>query len=134
MTTHSMRSDTPEPTMADGFRASALRGALPMFVWGAHFFLSYASVEVSCALRLHRFKVLDVSALDLWLWSISAAAIATLVVLTVRAVRRHGADAESCDMHAAVPIGTAVLALVGVVWSAVPIAFVYGPAICHTAY
>ena len=90
---------------------------------------AYASAEVACALQLHRFTVLGLSAPNLWLWIISAAAIATLLVLTVRAVR-HRRRGESGGHAATVRIGAAVLALVGVLWSAVPIAFVDGAPIC----
>ena len=134
MTSHSMATDTPEAKLVDGFTLGALHGALPLFVWAAHFFVVYASAEVACALQLHRFKVLGVSAPNLWLWIISAAAIATLVVLTARAVRHRRAAAESGATQATVQIGAAVLALVGVLWSSVPIALVYAAAICRSTY
>ena len=132
MTSHSMSSDTPEAKLADGFTAGALHGALPMIIWAAHFFVAYASAEVACALQLHRFKPLGLSAPSLWLWAITAAAIAMLMVLTVRAVRNRRAAAESGATQATVQIGAAVLALVGVLWSAVPIALVYGAMFCRT--
>jgi len=134
MTNHSMATDTPEAKLADGFTAGSLHGALPLFVWAAHLFVAYASAEVACALQLHRFKVLGLSAPDLWLWFISAAAIAMLVVLTVQAVRHRRAAAESGTTQATIQIGAAILALVGVLWSSVPIALVYGAAICRSTY
>ena len=134
MTSHSMATDTPEAKLVDGFTPGALHGALPLFVWAAHFFVAYASAEVACALQLHRFKALGLSAPDLWLWIISAAAIAMLVVLTVQAVRYRLAEAESGATQATIQIGAAVLAFVGVLWSSVPIALVYGAAICRTTY
>ena len=120
----------PDATTADGFAVTALQGVLPLIVWAAHFFLSYASAEVACALGLQRFALGNVAALSVWLWVISAAAIATLLVLTVVAVRRVGADAESGSTQATVRIGAAILALIGVLWGAVPIAFVDGASDC----
>ena len=122
----------PDAKTAHGFAVTALHGVLPLIVWAAHFFLSYASAAVACALGLQRFALGNVAALSVWLWVISAAAIATLLVLTVVAVRRVGADAESGSTQATVRIGTAILALIGVLWSAVPIAFVDGTSYCAT--
>ena len=129
-----MTINVPEAKLADGFGASAFHSALPLMVWAAHFFVSYGSAEVACTLHLYRFTVLDVSAPNAWLWIVSAVAIATLVVLTVRAVRHRNAGEKSANTQAVVRIGVAVLALVGVLWSAVPIAFLYGPAICGAAH
>lgn len=117
--------------LAEGFTASALHGVLPLLIWAAHFFVSYASAEVACALDLQRFTLAGVSAPSIWLWIISAAAIATLFVLTLVAVQHGRADAKSGNTQAAVRIGAAVLALVGVLWSAVPIALMDGPALCR---
>lgn len=128
-----MKMNAPEAKLADGFTASALYGVLPLAIWAAHFFLSYASVEVACALHLQRLTLAGVSAPAIWLWVISAAAIAMLLVLTVVAVRRGRADVESGNTLATVRLGAAILALVGVLWSAVPIAFVDEPAVCHKA-
>jgi hypothetical protein len=79
---------------------------------------------------LDRLKVLGVSATNLWLWIITAAAIALLIVLTRRATRYRRGEAESGATQALIEIGAGVVALVGVLWSAVPIIFVHGPAIC----
>ncbi len=56
MTSHSMATETPEAKLVDGFTPGALHGALPMFIWAAHFVVAYAGVEVACALQLHRFQ------------------------------------------------------------------------------
>jgi hypothetical protein len=127
-----MKMSGPDAKPADGFVATALHGVLPLIVWAAHFFLSYASAEVACVLRLQRFTLGNVAALSIWLWVISAAAIATLLVLIVVAVRHGRADAQSGSTQAIVRIGAAILALVGVLWSAVPIAFVDGASDCGT--
>jgi hypothetical protein len=127
-----MKMRGPDAKTADGFAVTALHGVLPLIVWAAHFFLSYASAEVACALGLQRFALGNVAALSVWLWVISAAAIATLLVLTVVAVRHGRSDAESGSTQATVRIGAAILALIGVLWSAVPIAFVDGTSYCAT--
>ncbi len=128
-----MTSNTPETKIADGFTASALHSVLPMVIWAAHFSLSYASAEVVCALQLQRFTLAGVSALNIWLWSLSAVAIAALVGLTVVTARYSRADAKSGNMQATLRIGAAILALVGVLWSAVPIALLDGPTVCHVS-
>ncbi len=126
-----MTMDVSESKLGDGFTAGAFQSVLPMVIWATHFFVSYASAEVACALDLNRFALLGVAAPSVWLWMISAAAIVTLLALTVRAVQAGRTGAESRSTAATVRIGAAILALVGVLWSAVPIALVYGPTICH---
>lgn len=134
MTNQSLSTAPREAKLPDGFSAGAWHSALPMFIWAAHFFVAYASAEVACALHLHRFKVLGMSASGLWLWFISAAAIALLILLTRRALRYRRAEAELGATQASVQIGAAVLSLVGVLWSAVPLVFVHGPAICRLSH
>lgn len=121
-----MKMDAPEPKYSDGFTASALQGVLPLVIWAAHFFLSYASAEVASALDLQRFTVGGVPAPTIWLGIITVAAIAVLCVLTVVAIRHGKADAESGNTRATIRIGAAILALVGVLWSAVAIGFADG--------
>ena len=127
-----MTIEVSEAKQADGFGASAFHGALPLMIWAAHFFVSYGSAEVACALHLYRFTVLDVSAPRIWLWVISVATIATLLIMTIRAVWHSGANTES-GTAGIVQIGASVLALVGVLWSAVPIVLLDGPTICSAA-
>lgn len=125
-----MKLNTPDGSLADGFTASASRGVLPLVIWAAHFFASYASVEVACALQLQRVTFGGVAALSIWLWILTAAAIASLLALTVAAFRHGRADAGSGSMQATVRIGAAILALVGVLWSAVPIALLDAQTVC----
>lgn len=118
----------PAAKLADGFTATALHCVLPLVIWAAHFFLSYAGIEVACALDLRRFTLGGVAAPSLGLWIISAAAIAALCVLLWRASRY----AKSRSMAATVRIGAIVLALVGVVWSTVAIVMLDESAVCRT--
>ena len=133
MTDQSISTAARKTKLADGFTTAAWRGALPLFIWAAHFLVAYASAEVACVLHLDHFRVLGVSATNLWLWIITAAAIALLIVLTRRAVRYRRTEAEPGATQAMIQVGAAVMALVGVLWSAVPIIFLHGPAICVTA-
>ena len=129
-----MSTSPRKASLADGFTTGAWHGALPLFVWAAHFLVAYASVEVACVLHLDRFKMLGASATNLWLWVISMAAIALLIVLTRRAMRYRRAEAETGGTQALIQMGAAVLALVGVLWITVPITFVHGPTICAPAH
>ncbi len=126
-----MKLNVPDATLADGFAASASGGVLPLIIWAAHFFASYVSVEVVCALQLRYVALGGVAALSLWLWILTAAATGSLIALTVAAVRRGRSDADSGSMQATVRIGAAILALVGVLWSAIPIALLDGTTLCH---
>ena len=126
-----MKLNAPDATLADGFTASASHGVLPLVIWAAHFFASYASVEVACALQLQHVALRGVAALSIWLWILTAVATASLLALTVAAVRCGRADTDSGSMQATVRTGAAILALVGVLWSAVPIALLDGLTVCR---
>lgn len=128
-----MKLHAPDATHADGFTSSASRCVLPLVIWAAHFFGCYASVEVACALRLHHVAIGGVAALSLWLWILTAAAIASLLSLTLAAIRHSRTDQGSGSMQDAVFKGTAILALVGVLWSAIPIALLDGASLCRAA-
>lgn len=106
--------------VADGFAAGTGRVVLPFVIWAAHFFLSYASVEVACALDLQMHRLSGISIVSLWLWATTALAIGALVLLTARAPRNFSAESGAL---AGVQLGASLLALVGVLWSAVPIVF-----------
>jgi hypothetical protein len=110
---------------ADGFAAGTSRGVLPLVIWAAHFFLSYASAEIACALDLQRVTLAGIPSPSIWLWMLTVAAIAFLIVLMVLAVQNEKARAvaTSGSTLATVRVGAAILALVGVLWSAVPIVF-----------
>jgi hypothetical protein len=109
----------------DGFAASTAHGVLALVIWAAHFFLSYASAEIACALDLQRFTLAGIPSPSIWLWVLTVGAIALLIALIVLAVRNERARAvgTSSSTLATVRIGAALLALVGVLWSAVPIVF-----------
>ena len=108
---------------ADGFAAGTSHGVLPLVIWAAHFFLSYASAEIACALDLQRFTLAGIPSPSIWLWVLTVGAIASLIALIVLAVQNEKARAvtTSGSTLATVRVGAAMLALVGVLWSAVPI-------------
>ena len=109
--------------LADGFAAGAVHGLLPLSIWAAHFFFAYASAEVACALDWQRFTLAGVALPTVGLWTISAVAIAALAGLTALGIRNAKAQAESGGTLSTVQIGAALLALTGVLWSTVAIAF-----------
>ena len=109
--------------LADGFAAGAFHGVLPFLIWAAHFFVSYASAVVACALDLQRFTLAGVALPSVWLGMISFAAIAALGGLIARAFRYDRAVAELGGTLATVRIGAALLALTGVLWSVAAIVF-----------
>lgn len=114
----------PASEFNDRFIAGSVRGALPLLIWAAHFFVTYMSIKTGCALDVQRFAFAGVSAITIFLWSLSAAAIGALVwMLTLegRAVRRHFDGGATLPV---VHIGATLLALAGVLWSSVPIALV----------
>jgi len=76
----------------DGFNPGTVRGVLPFVIWAAHFFLSYASVEVACARGLQLYRLAGVPTISLWLWAITALTIGALVLLTARAARNVSAE------------------------------------------
>lgn len=104
----------------DGFTPGTVRGVLPFVIWAAHFFLSYASVEVACARGLQLYRLAGVPTISLWLWAITALTIGALVLLTARAARNVSAESGTL---AGVHLGASLMALVAVLWSVVPIAF-----------
>lgn len=109
--------------LADGFAVGAVHGVLPLSIWAAQFFLSYASAEVACALDWQHFTLAGLALPRLWLWTVSAVAIASLAGLTALGIRNAKAQGESAGTLATVQIGAALLALTGVLWSAVAIVF-----------
>jgi hypothetical protein len=125
MTSHSMSSDTPEAKLADGFTAGAFHGALPMIIWAAHFFVAYASAEVACALQLLRFKPLGLSAPSLWLWAITAAAIAWFSVGALTAQAQDISKAQDTGRVERVDRDNSVLIISDIAFSIAPTTKIY---------
>ena len=120
--TFGMTATGTEPTVTEGFAARAWRGTSPLLIWAAHFVALYASTEIACELELHRWQLGNVPALAAGLWLLTAAAVAVLAGLSVTGLRNHMRRPDTSSTPDAVHMGAAVLALVGVVWSAVALA------------
>ncbi len=107
----------------DHFLAGSARGALPLLIWAAHFFVTYVSIKSACALDLQRLSLAGVSAISLFIWLLSAVAIGALVWLVALGVNAARSDGSAGTLSI-VRAGAAILALAGVLWSSVPIALV----------
>ncbi|MCW7538610.1 hypothetical protein OOT46_12230 [Aquabacterium sp. A7-Y] len=111
-----MRGRLPRSRLLAGVWA----GALPLGVWAAHFFISYAAVAVACDARW--------GGATGWLghtllqWSLLAGwglALAVLAVLLRRAW--GGVRTEDTRLLPGVRLGAAVLAGVGTLWTGMPL-------------
>lgn len=101
----------------DRFWPLTLTGTLPLLIWAAHFALAYIVAAVACT------RDFAGGSETRWLLiGASAVAIAWLVWLTARAVRKFQRAWEGDTTFAAVHFGVAALALIGVLWTTVPIA------------
>ncbi len=101
----------------DRFLPLTLRGILPLLIWAAHFALAYVIAAVACM------RDFTGESETRWLLIVaSAAAIAWLAWLTVDAVRKLQRAPGQDATFAAVQFGVAALALIGVLWTTVPIA------------
>jgi hypothetical protein len=101
----------------DGFLLTVLRGVWPLLIWAAHFALAYVVAAVACTHDFTR------ETETRWLLLIaSAAAIAWLAWLSVDAVRKLQRAPDRDATFTAVRFGVAALALIGVLWTTVPIA------------
>lgn len=115
---------TVSKVLDDRFALNTLRAALPIAIWGVHFFIAYWVVQFACQLGFQQYGVFGVSWITVALWTLTAAAIAALVVMIVsdgRRIRAHGEPAEGEGVLMFVQIGIAIFALIGVLWSTVPI-------------
>jgi len=102
------------------FFAGVRAGAAPMLLWSAHFAFCYVAVAVGCSALAHGGGA-SASSLRLALVAGTAMALAAGAWLFVRACR---ADARKpATLLAKVRLASAVLALVGIAWSALPLAF-----------
>lgn len=109
-------------SMRDRFFVRAVHGALPLFVWAAHFFALYLLVAGQCSPA-----AITRGAPSVWLLALlSAAAFGLCAWLAWRAwnvVRAAGGDPALHDWAA---LGSAVLALAGIAWSSMPLLMLDG--------
>jgi hypothetical protein len=107
--------------MHDHFWRQLLRGTLPLLVWAAHFTFCYLVAAAQCTPAAMRVGGPD----RLLLGIATAVALAACLWLLWRArvILRSANDAVLLDWAAAL---SAVLALVGIVWTGIPILLVEG--------
>jgi hypothetical protein len=106
--------------MTSTFFAGVRAGIAPMLLWFAHFASCYVAVAVGCTAIAHG-GTTSASSLRLALVAGTALALAAGAWLLVRACR---ADAfEPGTLLPKVRLAAAVLALVGIAWTCLPLAF-----------
>ena len=105
----------------DHFVSAALRVAVPIAIWGVHFFIAYWAIQVACRLGMQQHFIAGISWITVVLWIATGAAIGVLVVMIVLDGRRVRAPRGRDSVLMFVQIGTAIFALIGVVWAAVPV-------------
>jgi hypothetical protein len=103
------------------FFAGVLAGAAPMLVWSAHFAFCYVATAVGCT-AIARGGALTASSLQPMLVAGTAGALAAAAVLLVRACRA-GVREPAASLLGKVRLSAAVLALVGIAWTGLPLAF-----------
>jgi hypothetical protein len=108
----------------DRFSSGVVRAATPIALWGVHFFSAYWVVQFACRLGLEQYAVFGLSWISVALVALTLAAISVLMVMIVldgRRLNRQGARDHREGLLMFVQVGTAIFALVGVLWSTVPI-------------
>ncbi|QOY94042.1 hypothetical protein IM543_21475 [Massilia sp. UMI-21] len=107
--------------MHDHFFRQLLRGTLPMLVWAAHFTFSYLMAAAQCTPALMRDGGPDRTLLGI------ATAVALAICLWLawreRGILHHAKDAALLDWAGALG---ALLALVGILWTGLPLLLVEG--------
>jgi hypothetical protein len=102
------------------FFAGVRAGGAPMLLWASHFAFCYVGVAVGCTALAHG-GTTSASSLRTALLAATAIALAAGAWLLVRACR---ADArEPGALLAKVRLAGTVLAIVGIAWTALPLAF-----------
>ena len=109
-------------SMRDRFFVRALHGTLPLLVWAAHFFASYALVAAQCSPA-----AITRDAPSVWmLAALSAAALGLCGLLLWRAwAKVRTADGEPA-IHDWAALGSGIMGLMGVVWTSLPLLMLDG--------
>ncbi len=100
---------------AERFFRAAWRVTMPLWLWAAHFFVSYAMVAATCLRHLHD----DTTRLGLGLLTVLVAGWLAALLLHRHPSRTHGI-AQSRGIER-LRRAAAALALVAVAWSALPL-------------
>jgi len=107
--------------MNDGFFGKLLRGTLPLMVWAAHFAFCYGLAAAQCTPAMLR-----AGGPDRVLPGIATAvalALCAWLLWRERGILRRAQDAALLDWAAALG---ALLALVGIAWTGMPLLLVSG--------
>ncbi|MGZ8356751.1 MAG: hypothetical protein ACXWVF_09060 [Telluria sp.] len=104
-------------SMRDDFFARGLHGTLPLLLWGAHFFVSYALVAAQCSPAAVTADAPSGLALGL----LSAGAFGACLGLLWIALRRVRAAGGEPALHDWAALGSSVLGLAGIAWTTVPL-------------
>lgn len=102
----------------DSFLRLSFDAAAPLLLWLLYFFASYAFVAVGCDSRLGRTQWLGLPAIALVLTVASGVMAALFLMMLGRAVMRWRAVPPT--LLSTARLGIAALALLGLVWMAVP--------------
>lgn len=105
----------------DQFLSATVRATVPVAIWGVHFFAAYWAVSFACELGLQHYAVAGISWITVALWALTAAAIGVLIAMIAFDGRRVRAYGERDGVRKFVQISVAVFALIGVIWSTVPL-------------
>ena len=108
--------------MRDRFFVRALHGVLPLLVWAAHFFASYALVAAQCSPA-----AITPGAPSLWMLAmLSAAALGLCALLLWRAWRDVRTPGGEPALHNWAALGSGIMGLMGVVWTSLPLLMLDG--------
>jgi len=104
------------------FWSGFVHACLPLAVWAAHFFASYVFVAVGCHAGLDARTALGIPVLTLVLLAATLLAVAGLVWVLLQPTPTRKAGSGGDTVAAAFRRGAAVLSLVAVAWTGVPVA------------
>jgi hypothetical protein len=109
--------------MGDRFFIRLLYGTLPLLVWAFHFFAVYLLVAAQCSPALMTPQAPRHATLAML--SVLALGACAALLWRARGTLRHAVDDSSALLHWA-QAGSAVLAMVGIAWTSVPMLLIDG--------
>lgn len=109
-------------SMRDRFFARTLHATLPLVIWAAHFFASYALVAAECSPA-----AVSPQAPGRWLLALFwAAALGACLALLRLGWRRMRAAPRATTLLDWAALGSAVLATTGIAWTGLPVLLLEG--------
>jgi hypothetical protein len=113
------------PTQDHLFKNMLLATA-PLLVWAAHFFFSYAFVAAACVAGLDSATIAGMPILETGLLLASMLALGTAAALLWRPLRRVCRRGGSDRLIDTAKVGSAMLALIGIAWTSLPMLMLKG--------